>query len=171
MKEGLQRIAEPVPVTPRRTVVARECMCSGEGPCDCEKEPMQREAAGAAPAMVPAAVHDVLVTAGRPLDGDARADMESRFGHDFGRVRVHDDANAAVSAGAVAARAYTVGNHIVFGAGSYAPSSADGQRLLAHELTHVVQQGGASSGAVSEISDPSDAGEREADAIARRILE
>jgi hypothetical protein len=66
--------------------------------------------------------------------------MESRFGHDFSSVRVHTDAKAAESAHAVDARAYTLGQNIVFGTGQYAPGTPTGQRLLAHELTHVVQQ-------------------------------
>ena len=68
--------------------------------------------------------------------------MESRFGHDFARVRVHTDARAAESALAVSANAYTVGQHVAFAAGRYAPGTADGKRLLAHELAHVQQQGG-----------------------------
>ncbi|HEX6747543.1 MAG TPA: DUF4157 domain-containing protein [Longimicrobium sp.] len=79
-------------------------------------------------------------SAGRALDAGSRAFMESRFGHDFSRVRVHTDADAARAADAVRARAYTVGRDIVFGRGEYAPASAEGRRLLAHELTHVVQQ-------------------------------
>ena len=66
--------------------------------------------------------------------------MEPRFGHDFGQVRIHSDRRAAESAAAVDARAFTVGHKIVMGAGEYAPGTAEGQRLLAHELTHVVQQ-------------------------------
>jgi hypothetical protein len=69
--------------------------------------------------------------------------MEPRFGHDFSRVRVHIDAPAVASAQALAARAYTAGSHIVFGAGAYAPDSGAGRHLLAHELTHVAQQGAA----------------------------
>jgi hypothetical protein len=67
--------------------------------------------------------------------------MEPRFGYDFSRVQVHDDTNVARSAEAIAARAYTFGQHIVFGAARYAPNSSRGRRLLAHELTHVMQQG------------------------------
>jgi len=92
-------------------------------------------------APAPPIVHEVLGSAGRPLDGGTRAFMEQRFGHDFGRVRVHTDARAAESARAVAARAWTVGNDVAFGAGAYAPSTAEGRHLLAHELTHVLQQG------------------------------
>jgi hypothetical protein len=77
---------------------------------------------------------------GQALDGDTRAFMEQRFGHDFGNVRVHTDGGAAESAGALGALAYTVGDHIVFGAGHYAPQTTHGRRLLAHELTHTVQQ-------------------------------
>ena len=72
--------------------------------------------------------------------------MESRFGHDFSQVRVHTDTRAAESARAVNARAYTVGRNVVFGSGQYAPGSGEGQRLLAHELTHVVQQSATASG-------------------------
>jgi hypothetical protein len=90
----------------------------------------------------PNAVHAVLATPGQPLDPGARAFFEPRFGHQFSRVRVHHDAAAAASARSVAARAYTVGTHLVFDTGQYAPASAAGRRLLAHELAHVVQQQG-----------------------------
>ena len=93
---------------------------------------------------VPQEVHGVLQSAGRGLDAASRSFFEPRFGHDFSRIRVHDDGRAADSARAVAARAYTVGHHIVFDAGEYAPTTAVGRRLLAHELTHSVQQGAAS---------------------------
>ena len=79
---------------------------------------------------------------GRPLDSASRAFFEPRFGQDFSQVQVHADAAAADAASAVQARAYTLGRDIVFGAGEYAPSTAQGQRLLAHELTHVLQQDG-----------------------------
>jgi Domain of unknown function (DUF4157) len=90
---------------------------------------------------VPPIVHEVLGDTGQPLDTDALTFMESRFAHDFSKVRVHTDAKAAESVQAVQALAYTVGRHIVFGAGQYAPQTREGQRLLAHELTHVIQQG------------------------------
>ncbi|HEV7588181.1 MAG TPA: DUF4157 domain-containing protein [Longimicrobium sp.] len=79
---------------------------------------------------------------GRPLEPAARADMEARLGHDFGDVRVHTEASAAALAEEVNACAFTVGDHVVFGADAFAPSSPDGRRLLAHELAHVVQQSG-----------------------------
>jgi hypothetical protein len=88
----------------------------------------------------PQVVHDVLTSSGQPLDAGSRAFFEPRFGQDFGRVRVHTGAQAAQSAAAVGARAYTVGHHIVFGQGQHAPAREGGRRLLGHELTHVVQQ-------------------------------
>jgi murein DD-endopeptidase MepM/ murein hydrolase activator NlpD len=104
---------------------------------------VQRQATGTAePAQVPSIVHEVLHSPGQPLDPATRAFMEPRFGHDFSQVRVHTDAKAAESACAVNARAYTVGRDVVFGAGQYAHGSSGGQRLLAHELTHIVQQSG-----------------------------
>ena len=77
---------------------------------------------------------------GQPLDSDSRNFFEPRFGRDFGAVRIHTNVQAADSARSVNALAYTVGSHVVFGSDQYAPHSDRGQRLLAHELTHVVQQ-------------------------------
>jgi hypothetical protein len=80
-------------------------------------------------------------SSGQPLDAETRAFMEPRFGHAFSQVRVHTDARAAASARALNARAYTLGPNIVLGAGQYAPETMRGKHLLAHELTHVIQQG------------------------------
>jgi uncharacterized protein DUF4157 len=88
----------------------------------------------------PPIVHDALATPGRPLDAATRSFMETRFGEDFGRVRVHTGGKAADSANAVDALAYTAGQDVVFAAGRYAPGTAAGDRLLAHELTHTLQQ-------------------------------
>jgi Domain of unknown function (DUF4157) len=74
--------------------------------------------------------------------------MESRFGHDFSNVRVHSGHDAQTSAREIGARAFTVGSHIAFGSGEYAPDSTSGERLLAHELTHVVQQHGGKGGGI-----------------------
>ena len=93
-------------------------------------------AAGEAPAIV----HDVLRAPGRPLDAATRAFFEPRFGFDFGRVRVHANEQAADSARAIGAKAYTAGQAIVFGRGAFAPGAGTGQHLFAHELAHVVQQ-------------------------------
>lgn len=99
----------------------------------------------AVPATAPSVVDEVLQSSGEPLEGATRALMEERFGYDFGRVRVHRDARASQSAREVSAHAYTVGHHLVFDAGRYAPETHAGQRLLAHELTHVVQQSSSAS--------------------------
>jgi len=84
-------------------------------------------------------VQAVLGSAGEALDVSARHFMEPRFGRDFGDVRVHVDTAAAESADSIDALAYTVGSHIVFGAGHYEPNTSPGRQLLAHELAHVVQ--------------------------------
>jgi hypothetical protein len=91
-------------------------------------------------------VHEVLQLPGQPLDKSTQAYFEPRFGHDFSRVRVHADARAAESARHVSAHAYTVGKDIVFAAGRFSPTTDDGRRLIAHELTHVVQQTAPASG-------------------------
>jgi hypothetical protein len=116
--------------------------------------------------MVPAVVHEVIGGAGQPLDATTRAFMEERFGHSFGHVRVHADARAAASARAVDAEAYTVGQHIAFASGRYHPSNASGRRLLAHELTHTLQQG--EGGQPLRISSPQEETEKEADRAERR---
>lgn len=92
---------------------------------------------------VPASVIDSLRTPGEALEPALAHELGARFAHDFGQVRVHRDAGAARSAREVSAQAYTVGRHIVFGAGHYAPHSPPGRQLLAHELAHVVQQSAA----------------------------
>jgi hypothetical protein len=99
----------------------------------------------------PASVDHVLAGPGTPLDPGLRQDMEQRFGHDFSRVRVHSGAAAEQSAREVGADAYTAGNRIVFGAGRFAPGTCDGRRLLAHELTHVVQQSASPPGSHSDV--------------------
>lgn len=96
-------------------------------------------ARSSAPA-IPAVVGPVLRSPGSPLDAATRTVMETQFNHDFGRVRVHTDERADASARAVHAIAYTVGQDIVFREGTFAPTTTAGRRLLAHELTHVVQQ-------------------------------
>lgn len=128
---------------PAAEQISRKCAA-------CEKDELQKmpaqpqrapaEAGGAAQVDMPPLVRDVLAGPGETFDTSTRAFMERRFGHEFGHVRVHADAQAATSARAIDALAYTAGHHIVFGAGQYAPHTAAGRRLLAHELTHVVQQ-------------------------------
>jgi outer membrane protein OmpA-like peptidoglycan-associated protein len=91
---------------------------------------------------------------GRPLDAPARSFFEPRFGRDFGDVRLHTGTRAAESARAVNALAYTVGRDVVFGAGAYAPHTSAGRRLMAHELTHVLQQSGAPSPTIQRSCGP-----------------
>ncbi len=92
---------------------------------------------------------DVALTAGsgQPLPGSVRTFFERRFGVDFGDVRVHTGAEAAASARVLRARAFTVGRDIVFGENEYRPDGSEGRRLLAHELTHTIQQGASCVGA------------------------
>jgi hypothetical protein len=120
---------------------------------------------------VPPIVHEVLRSPGQPLDAGTRAFMEPRFGHNFSQVRVHTDLKAEASAQAINAQAYTLGRDMVFGPGRYAPGIAAGRRLLAHELTHVVQQTGVASSVPSiALAETSDGSEREARQAEQTIL-
>jgi len=120
--------------------LSRKCAACEEEAATVRMKPAVSATAGSTPEQAPAIVHDVLHASGQPLDAGARAFFEPRFGYDFGGVLVHSEGSAAASARAVQARAYTVGEHVVFGAGEYAPGSQQGRQLLAHELAHVVQQ-------------------------------
>lgn len=172
---------EVLPMRVPTGLLQRKCTCGNRagagGDCEsCQKEnassTLQRAAVNAEPvAEVPPVVLDELRSPGQPLDTASRAFFESRFGHDFSSVRIHQGAKAAESALAVNAIAYTVGNDVVFEAGRYAPNTRDGRRLLAHELTHVVQQRSASPGIASKlkIGASDDASERAADAAAQTI--
>ena len=119
----------------------------------------------------PASVHRVLASPGRPLGPALQQDMEQRFGHDFSRVRVHSGVAAEQSAREVNANAYTVGPNIVFGAGRFAPGTHVGRRLIAHELTHVVQQSStvAALSPKLAVGSAGSADERAADAAAARV--
>ncbi len=156
--------ATPVPSSAARAaspvrLLRRKCGCGGdhEGECDeCRKKRMgtvQRSAIDAASLdRIPQEVDEELARAGTTLEPGVRRFMEQRFGHDFGTVRVHSNARAAASADAVRARAYTVGSDVVFAAGQYQPETGEGRRLLAHELTHVVQQSGSASPAADSAT-------------------
>ena len=121
-------------------------------------------------------VHDVIGRGGgAPLDESTRASMESSFGQDFSDVRVHTDGTASKSAESVGANAYTVGSDMVFRSGHFDASSPTGQRTLAHELSHVVQQrsgpvDGAEAPGGIRLSDPADRFERAADATADQVM-
>lgn len=168
-----QTTARPT-ITPKSAgLLQRQCACGPHntgGECEeCKKKresTLQRAAISSSPVHdVPPIVHEVLRSPGQPLDPATRTFMESRFGHDFSRVRVHTDAKAAESARAVNARAYTVGSDVVFGAGGYAQNSIFGQNLLAHELAHVVQQNQSAGTPYSAA-----AAEKEADQAATRAV-
>lgn len=89
---------------------------------------------------IPSIVNNVLNASGEPLDTHTRSYMENRFGHDFSNILIHTNSIAAKSAQSISALAYTLGNHIVFNQGKYSPYTNAGKRLLAHELTHTIQQ-------------------------------
>jgi hypothetical protein len=108
----------------------------------------QARVATSSDAAAPASVHRALASPGQPLASDTRRFFESAFSHDFSTVRVHTDAAARQSAEDLHARAYTLGHDVVLGAGAAATTSPADRRLLAHELTHVVQQHGGSSSTV-----------------------
>ena len=161
-------------VTPSR-ILQRKCACgshTGAGEtceeCGKEKSSLQRKADNqrlpGAPHVqrfaeqpagetdqAPASVDEALATPGRPLEPTLRQDMEQRFGHDFSRVRVHLDGHAAASARDVGSLAYTAGRDIVFAQGQFAPHTAEGRRLLAHELVHTMQQGGGNPATISDL--------------------
>lgn len=171
--------SRPTPsYTPVQTgLLQRKCACGGtpglDGECaECRKKQpaLHRRSDGrAGPNVVPSIVHEALRSPGQPLDPAARAFMEPRFGHDFSRVRVHTDAQAAESAWAVNARAYTAGHDVVFGGGQYAAGTTAGRRLLAHELTHVVQQSDGQVGGAAIVRDAALEGEadRQGDRVAQ----
>ncbi len=162
----------------RRGKLQRACACgqhsAGREQCaDCrdKQRSLQRHWPNSqGPSTAPQIVHDALRAPGESLDPTTLAMMESRFNYDFSKVRVHADATAADSARAVDALAYTVGRDIVFARGQYDPASGGGQRLLAHELTHVIQQGRMNlPSRMNAKLENGGAAEQEADAIAQRV--
>jgi hypothetical protein len=161
ISEHITRMAHPS--------LQRKCACGGTqgnaGECkECGKNglSLQRMSLDAAHAgdgdFAPPIVQDVLRPPAVSLDHQTRAFMEPHFGYDFSRVRIHADAGAGRAADVVQAQAFTVGGDIVFGSGKFAPSTPGGRKLLAHELTHVVQQSGAPAAATelrtSRLSEP-----------------
>src|SRR5207248_3083964 len=157
-------------------LLQRTCACgqhtlAGDECEKCRKKregTLQRAAIGSPPVgEAPPIVHEVLRSPGQPLDAATRAFIEPRFGHDFSGVRVHTDAKAAESARAVDALAYTVGEDVVFGPDGFRPDTSAGQKLLAHELTHVLQQNAGAAGPVEglEAIDPDTKLEAEAEAV------
>lgn len=132
------------------------CTCpAGRETCEeCQKQQgtVARTSSGKGDlAVAHSALDPILHSPGQALDATTRAFFEPRFGHDFSSVRLHTDEHGADSAKAVNALAYTAGQHVVFGSNQYSPGTAEGQRLLAHELAHVVQQNGSPRGDSSGI--------------------
>ncbi|HYO14628.1 MAG TPA: DUF4157 domain-containing protein, partial [Thermoanaerobaculia bacterium] len=149
----------PLPVSTIPGAAGAQRMCA-----QCEEEMLQREASASGDLVQRCSCHEEelvqtkteggpspatpgfetrvagLKGTGSPLPAPVRSFFEPRFGHDFGAVRVHTGTAAGEAARAVSARAFTVGNDVVFGAGEWSPETTEGRRLLAHELTHVVQQ-------------------------------
>jgi len=153
-----------------QTIAGAECSsCSKKHNDRLQRSAISRDSANSHDNAVSPIVHEVLRAPGQPLDAETRAFFEPRFGHDFSRVRVHTDSKAAESAQAVNALAYTVGPDVVFGAGQFAPRLNAGQRLLAHELTHVIQQGFQGTSAASAVGQSDSAHEREADTVANAV--
>ncbi len=146
------RIARPRPLAPPGAPGAQACACGGSCP---------RCVGRAAPSAM-----GILANAGQPMARALRERFEPRFRADFSGVRLHRGADAAASAEALSARAYTVGPDIVFGAGAYAPETPAGARLLAHELAHTVQQRNARATPDPAVGAAGDAYERQADAAA-----
>jgi hypothetical protein len=155
--DQVMRMPDSALSVPRRDnsgVIRRKCACEDSGqPCaSCaseKKDKLMRSARSASEAATrdqpPPVVDDVLRSPGQPLDAGARGFFEPRFRRDFADVRIHDDLRAARSAREVGALAYTVGQHVVVDPARYRAETAEGRRLLAHELTHVIQQNVASS--------------------------
>src|SRR5262249_8882606 len=149
-----------------------ECAESSKKRLTLQRHPIS----SAEPDLPPPVVHEVLRSPGQPIDPNVCAFMESRFGHNFSQVRVHADSRASDSARAVNASAYTVGRDVFFQAGRYRPETEAGRRLLAHELTHVVQQAGNAAWLVQNnpgsglvISQPGDRAEQEGDRAAEAV--
>jgi hypothetical protein len=168
-EQVVQMLAAPLATIRAPTQISRKCSaCEDE-----DKKALQTKSVGPGRpiAGVPSMVHEVLRSPGEPLEPATRIFMEARSGQDFGRVRVHTDSRANASASAVAARAYTVGHHVVFGEGQFAPGTAEGRRLIAHELMHVMQQRESTVGLSPKltIAPPGDAFEQEADRFADAV--
>lgn len=146
--DPLEREADSIADKVVRMKAGGDCAACGRGePCDGGAKVRRAggTGGGGAIALAPAAEASVrrATSGGEPLPAPVRAAMEPRFGADFSGVRVHRDSAAADSARGIGARAYTLGDHIAFGAGQWAPGTNHGDRLIAHELTHSLQDGAA----------------------------
>jgi len=118
-----------------------------EEPPEEEEELQAKSKAGVIPAVTPSLESRInsLKGGGQPLDSSTRAFFEPRFGHDFSHVRIHQGGQATDVSQSINARAFTLGNNVVFASGQYQPQSSQGKQLLGHELAHVVQQNGSAA--------------------------
>lgn len=176
--------AHPGLRAPQRSLRLRECDCAqhpGTASCDaCNEQQLQRSHDGLRPSQIPAGgrVHPRIASAidaarggGRPLERSTRERWEAGLGESLGDVRVHADTHAEALARAVSARAFTVGSDLFFAAGVYQPGSHDGDKLIAHEVTHTVQQRGAPASGPLSVSAPGEAAEVEAQQMASVVHE
>lgn len=161
-EQEADRVAEQVMRMPDPTLQRTCAPCTAGGPpcAKCQEEGLPRVQRQPEPtqAAEPEAVPDDFVVhlgSGRPLDGETRAYFEPRFKRDFSDVRVYTDADAQRSAHDIEAHAYTLGKDVVFSAGKFAPQTEEGKRLLAHELTHVLQQSASGTRQLSKDPVPS----------------
>lgn len=176
MSEAATR-AQQVSSVRAAPVTQRACSCqstSNSGCARCGPGLLQRSPtnAGEHSDRATRSIHDVIQSAGQPLSDSVRNYMEPRLGHDLSNVRVHTAPKATLSAKAVAAHAYTVGQHVVFGASEYRPETTPGRELLAHELVHTIQQQDVSRVARSElaIGPTNDRFEQEARSISHDVV-
>ncbi|HEY8694028.1 MAG TPA: DUF4157 domain-containing protein, partial [Chloroflexota bacterium] len=172
---AVKRTAAPSFTAVREGTIQR-CAAAPCSVCSAQEDEQsvmrQRAFVSGEPPTVPAIVRDVLRSRGQPLDAATRALFEPRFGHDFSGVRIHADETAARAADAIGATAFTVGSSISFGRGMYQPGTAPGLQLLAHELTHTVQQRGriASAQPSLRVGAANDAAESTAERVANAVL-
>lgn len=160
-EQEADRIADQVMAMPSHSTISRSPLNIQRFSGDASKQRNE----------VPESVHQVLAGSGKPLEPEIREDMESRFGYDFSQVRVHTGNAAEKSAWDVNANAYTVGNSMIFGSGRFVPGTYQGRRLIAHELTHSIQQGASQIVESSfQISASKDANKMRVDCVAANIV-
>jgi len=172
-EQEADRGAENLSARPSATIQRKCAACAAGATCPkCEEEQriQPKEKPGHTPSVSAQTTAQIAALRGRgqPLPPAVRSFFEPRFGRDFSQVRVHSDNQAAETADALSARAFTTGQDMVFGAGNYAPETLTGSKLLAHELTHVVQQRDVVQleGGVGEAGDPY---EQQADSVATAV--
>lgn len=142
---------QPAFFKPSANLIQRKC-----AECEEEEKIQRKEGADTTGTIyAPPSVDDVIGSVGKPLDGSTQDFMESSFGYNFSDVQIHNDTKAHQSSTDINALAYTHGDHVVFGKGQYQPETVQGKQLLAHELTHVIQQSGTTQAkAIQRLATP-----------------